>query len=188
VTIKLIALDIDGTLLDSSSQLPGENLRAVVEARARGIEILLVTGRRFDFARSIGEQLPCELHLIVSNGSLIKSKMGETHQRLLLPSDSARRVLEATPDFRSGAAVVFDRPRAGQVVLEHADWDDPFRGGYFRRNREFITEVSPLTACLDGEDPIQVMYTGVCRTMRRAKQVLESLPIAGEYAVSPAQR
>ena len=184
VTIKLIALDIDGTLLDSSSELPDENMRAVVEARARGIEILLVTGRRFDFARSIGEQLPCELHLIVSNGSLIKSKMGETHQRLLLPSDSARRVLEATPDFRSGAAVVFDRPRAGQVVLEHADWDDPFRGGYFRRNREFITEVSPLTACLDGEDPIQVMYTGVCGTMRRAKQALEGLPIAGEYTLA----
>jgi Cof subfamily protein (haloacid dehalogenase superfamily) len=184
VPIKLIALDIDGTLLDSSSQLPGENIRAVVEARAQGIEILLVSGRRFDFARSIGEQLPCELHLIVSNGSLIKSKMGETLQRLLLPSDSARRVLEATPEFRSGAAVVFDRPRAGQVVLEHADWDDPFRGGYFRRNREFIAEVSPLTACLDGEDPIQVMYTGMCRTVRQAKQALEALPIAGEYTLA----
>jgi Cof subfamily protein (haloacid dehalogenase superfamily) len=184
VPVKLIALDIDGTLLDSNAHLPDENRSAIVEAAARGIEITLVTGRRFDFARSIAEQLPCDLHLIVSNGSLIKSKDGETHQRLLLTSATARRVLEATPEFRPGAAVVFDRPRAGQVILERVDWDDPFRGGYFRRNREFIAEVAPLTACLDGEDPIQVMYVGACESMRAAKQALETISIAGEYTLA----
>jgi len=184
VPVKLIALDIDGTLLDSNAHLPDENRSAIVEAAARGIEITLVTGRRFDFARSIAEQLPCELHLIVSNGSLIKSKDGETHQRLLLTSATARRVLEATPEFRPGAAVVFDRPRAGQIILERVDWDDPFRGGYFRRNREFIAEVAPLTACLDGEDPIQVMYVGACESMRAAKQALETISIAGEYTLA----
>jgi Cof subfamily protein (haloacid dehalogenase superfamily) len=184
VPVKLIALDIDGTLLDSDAHLPDENRRAIVEAAARGIEITLVTGRRFDFARSIAEQLPCELHLIVSNGSLIKSKAGETQQRLLLPSDSARRVLEATPEFRSAAAVVFDRPRAGQVILERVDWDDPVRGGYFRRNREFIAEVAPLTRCLDGEDPIQVMYVGACQMIGAAKKALEAMSIAGEYTLA----
>ena len=182
--VKLIALDIDGTLLDSNAHLPDENRSAIVEAAARGIEITLVTGRRFDFARSIAEQLPCELYLIVSNGSLIKSKDGETHQRLLLTSATARRVLEATPEFRPGAAVVFDRPRAGQVILERVDWNDPFRGGYFRRNREFIAEVAPLTACLDGEDPIQVMYVGACESMRAAKRALETISIAGEYTLA----
>ncbi|MGH7837967.1 MAG: HAD family hydrolase, partial [Candidatus Binataceae bacterium] len=58
--IKLIALDIDGTLLDSSSQLSEANKEAIVESAARGIEIVLVSGRRFDFTRPIAAQLPCE--------------------------------------------------------------------------------------------------------------------------------
>lgn len=184
MAIKLIAMDIDGTLLDGQSRLPEENSRAIVEAASRGIEIALVTGRRFDFARAIAESLPCDLHLIVSNGALIKSKGGETHQRLLLPIGTARRVLEATPEFRAHAGVLFDRPFARQVIFERIDWDEPLRGDYFRRNREHIAEVAPLTDCLDGEDPIQVMFTGPCDRMRKAKSVLEALPTASEYALA----
>ncbi len=148
MAIKLIAMDLDGTLLDSESKVPEENLRAIAEAVARGIEIVIVTGRRYHSARLVTDALPCPLHLIVNNGSLIKNKAGETHQRSLLPAATARRVLEATPEFRRWASVVFDRPRENQVIMEEVDWDDPFRGGYFRRSREFIAQVSPLTDCL----------------------------------------
>lgn len=180
-------MDIDGTLLDSQGRLPEENRRAIAEAATRGIEIVLITGRRFDFARGIADALPCDLHLIVNNGSLIKSKSGETHQKLLLASGTARRVLEATPEFRAGAAVVFDRPGGKQVILERIDWEDPLRGGYFRRNREFLAESDPLTACLDGEDPIQVMYVGGCRPVRAAMQALENLAFAREYTLALAE-
>ena len=184
MAIRLIAMDIDGTLLDSRGQVPEENARTVGEAASRGIEIVLVTGRRFDFARPIADALPCDLHLIVNNGALIKSKDGETHQRLLLPSATARRVLEAMPEFRDIAAVVFDRPRERQVIMERVDWDDPQRGGYFRRNRAFIAEVEPLVDCLNGEDPIQVMYTGPCEPMRQIMRRLEVLPMAGEFTLA----
>ena len=59
--VKLLAMDIDGTLLDSQWRVPEANLRAVCEAAERGIEVLLVTGRRFDFALPVAQQLPCEL-------------------------------------------------------------------------------------------------------------------------------
>lgn len=182
--IRLIAMDIDGTLLDSRTELPQNNARAIAEAAARGIEILLVTGRRFDFARHVADALSCDLHLIVNNGALIKSKTGQTHQRLLLPAETARQVIELTPEFRSDAAVFFDRPRARQVILERVDWDDPIRGGYFRRNREYIAEVAPLASCLDGDDPIQIMYVGACRKMREAKRALEQLPIAAAFTLA----
>jgi Cof subfamily protein (haloacid dehalogenase superfamily) len=182
--IKLIAMDIDGTLLDSRTQLPEENARAIGEAAARGIAIALVTGRRFDFARGVADALPCDLHLIVNNGAIIKSKRGDTHQQLLLPIGTARRVLEATPEFRAEASVVFDRPRERQVILERINWDDPVRGPYFRRNREFIAEVAPLISCLDGDDPIQVMFVGACRRMREAKRALEALPFAQEFSLA----
>src|ERR1700721_2363796 len=87
----MIAMDIDGTLLDSHGQMPEKNARAVAEAASRGIEIVLVTGRRFDFARPIADALPCDLHLIVNNGALAKSRNGTTHLRYMLPAETARR-------------------------------------------------------------------------------------------------
>ena len=182
--MKMIAMDIDGTLLDSRGQASAENVRAVAEAAGRGIEIVIVTGRRFDFARPILDALECDFHMIVNNGALIKSKEGRTLQRHLLPSGTARQVLESMPDLRPAAAVIFDRERRDQVVMEHIDWDDPYRGGYFRRNREYLAEVSPLTDALDGTDPIQVMFSGQFQPMRAAKEMLEGLPIASEYTLA----
>src|ERR1019366_2761575 len=95
--VRLIALDIDGTLLDDQSRLPEINRRAVAEAYARGIEIALVTGRRYDFAMPIARQFPCPMTMIVNNGALVKSSDGETHLIHLLPRAVANRVLEATP-------------------------------------------------------------------------------------------
>jgi Cof subfamily protein (haloacid dehalogenase superfamily) len=184
VPIKLIAMDIDGTLLDSRGQMPEKNARAVAEAGSRGIEIVLVTGRRFDFARPIADALQCDLHLIVNNGALIKSKNGETHQQFLLPRNTARKVLEATAEFRAITGVVFDRPLERQVIFEKVNWDDPSRGGYFRRNRAYIAEVSPLVDCLNGEDPIQVLYTGACQPIRSAMRQLAALPIAAGFTLA----
>ncbi|HEV2182400.1 MAG TPA: Cof-type HAD-IIB family hydrolase [Candidatus Acidoferrales bacterium] len=181
--VRLIAMDIDGTLLDSRHELPAANREAIVEAHARGIEIMLVTGRRFDFARLISEQLPCELTLVVNNGALIKSKVGETHLRHLLPRALAREVLAATADFRSGAAVVFDRVRERQLIFERIDWHDPVSGGYYQRNREFIAECVPLENSLD-EDPIQVMFVGSVARMRAAHLALKSMQRVSDFSTA----
>ena len=180
----MIAMDIDGTLLNSSTQLPEENLRAIVEAAGRGIEILLVTGRRFDFARSVSDLLPCDLHLIVNNGALIKTKSGETHQRLLLPAEVARRVVEALPQYRAEAAVVFDRPGEKQVFLESINYDDPYRGRYFRRNSQHIGEIRPLGDCFNGEDPIQVGFVGRVEVIRAVQRELCALPFCAAFTVA----
>lgn len=181
--VRLIAIDIDGTLLDSRWHLPEANRKAIADAVERGIEVALVTGRRFDFALPIALQLCCPLTMIVNNGALIKSKDGRTHLRHLLPRETARNVLLATPEFRAEAAVVFDRPRENQVIFEQLDWEDPARKGYLERNREFIAQVSPLADCLT-EDPIQVMFTGPVERMREAEALLRSLPIAGRFALA----
>src|SRR5579863_2885062 len=157
--VRLIALDIDGTLLDEHSRLPAINRDAVADAAARGIEIALVTGRRYDFALPIARQFPCPLTMIVNNGAVVKSSTGETLFLNLLARGIAGRVLDAAADFREMASVCFNRPREHQVIYERIDWRDPLRQGYFERNREFISEMSPLRDCLT-EDPIQVMFTG----------------------------
>ena len=181
--VRFIALDIDGTLLDGASALPDANRRAVEAAVAEGIEVALVTGRRFDFALPIALQFACPLTMIVNNGALVKSKDGATHLRHLLDRETARAVLQHTLEFRDGAAVVFDRPSADQVIYESIDWENPQRKSYFLRNREFMSQVSPLEDCLT-EDPIQVMFTSTVESMRRVEKKLGSAPGRERFALA----
>jgi hypothetical protein len=184
VQVKLIAMDIDGTLLDSQSRLSPENVAAICEAASSGIEIVIVTGRRFHSARWTVDAIGCNYHVIATNGALVKSKDGNTLQRDLLPVETARRVLEATEEFRPCAGVIFDRPRERQVVFEKIDWNGAYIGPYLSRHREFVAEIAPLTDCLETEDPLEVMFLGDCETLARAMKLLESLPFAGEYTLA----
>lgn len=181
--VRLIALDIDGTLLDSRQQVPEVNRRAIAEAVARGIEVALVTGRRYNFALPIAEQVPAPLTMILNNGAVVKSKDGTTHLVHLLPKESALLVLRATPQFRDGTAVQFNRNGSRQVIFERVDWDDPVRKNYLLRNREYLAEVSPLEDCLT-EDPIQVMFTGAIEPMRAVAELLDELPPANRFSVA----
>ncbi|HTV57487.1 MAG TPA: Cof-type HAD-IIB family hydrolase [Verrucomicrobiae bacterium] len=182
--IRLIAMDLDGTLLNSSSEVSDRNRRAVEEAASRGIEIVLITGRRFDFARPIAEKLGIDLHLIASNGAIIKALDGTTLHRALLPVSVARGVLESTREFREYASVVFDRPKERQVIMERVNWDDPVRGAYLRKTREYLAVVDPLENCLDGEDPVQVAFSGPVAPMRGIYSHLGSLAAASEYGLA----
>ncbi|MGB6547113.1 MAG: Cof-type HAD-IIB family hydrolase [Candidatus Acidiferrales bacterium] len=187
MAIQLIALDIDGTLLDSKWQVSDRNLRAIADATKRGIEVALVTGRRYTFALPIASKIPSPLTLILNNGAVVKSRDGETLLSHSLPRQIARSVLLATPEFREGTAVHFDRTLDRQVIYERIDWNDPTRRSYFERNREFLAEVSPLERCLDEDitaDPIQVMFTGPVARMREAASKLGALAHGGP----PAER
>jgi Cof subfamily protein (haloacid dehalogenase superfamily) len=180
--IKLIALDIDGTLLNSRWEVSPANQSAIAEATSRGIEVVIVTGRRYDFALPVVRQINSPLTMIVNNGALVRSSDGHTHLRHLLTRDTARQVLEATQPWRSATAVVFDRLKANQVMLESIDWSDPTRGGYYTRNREYLAEASPLENCLT-DDPIQVMFTGQVVPMREAEQALNSAPFRSSFSL-----
>ena len=181
--IRLIALDIDGTLLNSRFEVSGPNRSAIAEATSRGIEVALVTGRRYDFALPVAKQIESPLTMIVNNGAMVRTSDGETRVRHLLPKETAFRVLRVTEPWRDGTAVVFDRPKANQVMLQSIDWNDATRGGYYKRNREFLAEAHPLESCLT-EDPIQVMFTGAVSPMREAELVLREVQFGQEFALA----
>lgn len=183
MAIRLIALDIDGTLLDSRWQLSEANRAAIEKAARRGIEVALVTGRRYDFAMPVAQKLDSPLIMIVNNGALIRSKEGQTHLRHLLPRSTAEKVLHLTRPWREGAAVIFDRPRENQLMLETLDPDDSLRYAYYSRNKEFIGIAKPLESSLT-EDPIQVMLSGNVDPMREAEAVLRGAAFAEEFALA----
>src|SRR3974377_1572374 len=180
MAIRLIALDIDGTLLNSRFEVSPANSAAIGEATRRGIEVAIVTGRRYDFALPVVQQIDSPVTMMVNNGAVIRTSDGKTHLRHLLPKETARLVLNATTAGRDCAAVVFDRPQENQVILESIDWSDPTRGSYYTRNRKFLAEASPLESCLD-EDPIQVMFTGSMEAMRQVEQTLMATAFSGNF-------
>jgi Cof subfamily protein (haloacid dehalogenase superfamily) len=183
MAIRMIALDIDGTLLGSDWKVSPANCAAIHEASRRGIEVALVTGRRYDFALPVAEQISSPLTMIVSNGALLRTNDGRTHLRHLLPLNTALRVLEVTRAWRDITAVVFDRPVNKQVILEKIDWEDLARVPYYTRNREFLAEVRPLEDCLD-EDPIQVMFAGKVKAIREAESRLRDVQFCNEFTLA----
>lgn len=179
--IRLIGIDVDGTLLDSRGRLPEANRDAIHEAVEAGIHIALVTGRSYPYARPVAERLPSSLFLIVSNGAIERAMDGGVLARRLLDRDVARAVLGATLPHRDAAALIFDRDAERQLVYETMDWEHPGRRRYWARNRSLIVQSIPLEAAL-AEDPIQVMFNGAVDAMAALAEVLRRE--ASEFAVS----
>jgi Cof subfamily protein (haloacid dehalogenase superfamily) len=182
--IRLLAIDIDGTLLDSRGRLPDAHRDALVEAAAAGVEVALVTGRSFHFTGPVADLLPIPLTLIVNNGAVVKRKTGETELRHVLTRDAARRVLDETHHLEDSVALVFDRPDERQIVFERMDWSHPNRRGYYEKNKAFIAATgTPLREVLT-EDPIQVMFNGSVEPMRALVASLRAMPIADQFSVA----
>jgi Cof subfamily protein (haloacid dehalogenase superfamily) len=179
--IRLIGIDVDGTLLDTRGQIPQANVDAIHDAVRAGIAVALVTGRSYPFVRPIAEPLPSAITLIVSNGAVERGMDGSRFARRLLDRDIARAVLDSTRPFRHAAALVFDRDADRQVMFETMDWEHPGRKAYWARNQSLIAQSVPLEDALI-EDPIQVMFNGGVETMRALVEELRAE--AGEFAVS----
>ena len=185
--IRLLAVDIDGTLLDSRARVPDAHREALVDASARGVDVVLATGRSFHFTQPIADLLPIPLTLIVNNGALVKARDGATVMQHLLARDVARRVLEETAWYEEDVALVFDRPinrAARQMVYDRMDWSHPNRRGYFEKNQAFIARSSVPLADTLTEDPIQVMFNGSVEPMRALVTLLRAMDVADQFSVA----
>lgn len=181
--VRLIAIDIDGTLLDSRGRLPDINRDAVRSAVEAGVEVTLVTGRTFHHARPVGTALSDRVPLIVSNGALMKQTDGKTLHRQLLDPKVTKEIIVKVREHRSGAALIFDREGPGQYLFEGIDWQHPQRRRYYELNQQFMTEHSPLEDGLT-ERPLQLAFTGGLEEMRRLAVIVSHLDVADQVTVT----
>src|SRR5260370_37332605 len=100
-SIRLLASDIDGTLLNPQFQISEDDLNALRRAHAAGIEIVLVTGRRPTCALPIATQLGFDSWLISSNGGVTRALSGHTLHRALMPPGTCRELCVAMQEFPS---------------------------------------------------------------------------------------
>ena len=182
--IRLLAIDIDGTLLDPNFEISAANLAALGRAHESGIEIILVTGRRHAFAFPIAERLGFydKLWLISSNGAITRSFTGETFHRDLLPAETARRLAAEMKAFRGNLVVTFDQETKGALVLEHTRELTGSIQRWLKNNMEFIDFVIPIENALT-RDPVQAMFCGGVERMRQAQTALVASDLKPDVTV-----
>ncbi len=174
-SIRLLATDIDGTLLNPQFQISEGDLQALRRAHAVGIEVVLVTGRRHSFALPIAKQLGFDLWLISSNGAVTRSLSGETFHRDMMPAETCRRLCGAMQEFRGNTVLTFDQETKGAIVLERLDELGASIRRWLEKNMEYIEFVVPVERALV-KDPVQAMF---CGTMARMTEALLALASAG---------
>jgi len=177
-SLRLIAIDIDGTLLNPEFQISETDLATLRRVHAQGIEIILVTGRRHTFALPIAQQLGFDLWLISSNGAITRSLAGETFHRDLLPEETCRELVRVMQEFRGQTVLTFDSNGPGTIVIERLDALEGSIQRWLEKNMQYIQFVVPIENALT-TDPVQVMFCGPVAHMQRVLQVLGScgLPI-----------
>jgi Cof subfamily protein (haloacid dehalogenase superfamily) len=181
-SIRLIATDIDGTLLNPQFQISQGDLAALRRAHAADIEIVLVTGRRHMFALPIAQQLGFDLWLISSNGAVTRSLAGETFHRDLMPLALCRELCGAMQDFRGNTVLTFDKETRGAIVLERLDELSASIRRWLEKNMQYIEFVVPLENSLV-TDPVQTMFCGSMARMAEALQAMEATGMGNRMTV-----
>jgi hydroxymethylpyrimidine pyrophosphatase-like HAD family hydrolase len=162
---RLLALDIDGTLLGSDKGVSERTRAAIAAAHARGVRLVLLTGRRYPAARRVAETLGHDVPLVLHNGALIVE---------------AGSVLRCRPLGRAAAASAVRLGRAqgaepvihagqrgeGRLLIERVSPGNKLLVDYLDRSGADVVRVADLlTELLLGEDPMQVMFAGAAAAM-----------------------
>ena len=195
-SIRLIAIDLDGTLLGDDGRVSTRNLAALYAAQAHGIQLAIATGRRHSFAMRVLRPLGLDDNsiLISSNGTVTRTLGASTSQpsaapipsRLLarthLPHATALWLCEAIrgegdEDFRNAFVLTFDRTQPdgedsrGALVVERLDHLTASISRWMAANEPYLVQVQPIERALaDASDPpIQAMLCGTLERMARAE-------------------
>ena len=173
--VRLLGVDIDGTLLNPEFKISPGDLAALRRAHGAGVEVVLVTGRRHTFALPIAQQLGFDLWLISSNGAVTRSLSGETFHRDLLPAETCLRLCERMRDFRGNTVLTFDQEEKGAIVLEHMTELSSSIQRWLEKNLQYIDFVIPIENAIT-RDPVQAMF---CGSIPRMQQALATLAASG---------
>ncbi len=195
---RIIALDLDGTLLNSSGQVSPRNRSALQLAQTSGAEIVISTGRRHSFAMHVLRDLGLNpgSALISSNGAVIRTIGSQLVHRTHLPLSTVRWLCAYLAEYRNCLVLTFDLTgptgddSRGALVVENIDQIHSSIGHWMRANERYIVQTNPIEEALQpGKDlPIQMMVCGPIEGMQRAEQRLAQHPLVapvGEQELPP---
>jgi Cof subfamily protein (haloacid dehalogenase superfamily) len=179
--VRLLALDIDGTLLNSRKEISPRNHAAIASAQAMGVRLALITGRRYPAARRIAELLTGDPALVLHNGSLVVENAIPIRVRPL-SRFTAAAVVRFGRSQGADPVVHFGYRGEGLLYVETTTPSHTLLAYYLDRSHPDVRVVPDLEATLlaESQDPLQVMFGGAMEEMKKL-----ALGIAG--AGFPAQ-
>jgi Cof subfamily protein (haloacid dehalogenase superfamily) len=180
MAISFLALDLDGTLLDSRGHISERNRLAIDNAREHGVRVALVTGRRFRDSRPVALELGLDIPLISHNGALTKHAATlQTVSILPLPLDAAREALRVGREAGADALLSDDHEGLGVLVYDHLRGENTAAHKYVSWARRIhgeeganaVQQVDSLEDYLDHE-PIHLAFSGTCKEMDQLEEIL----------------
>lgn len=179
--IRIIALDLDGTLLDSEKRLSEVNRAALERAAKKGILIVPTTGRFFGMMPPAVRDLPFVRYAITINGAQVYDRETDTAiVRDEIPLDMALGVMEVLDRFD----VIYDCYRQNwgwmTAALQEKAADYATNEHYLKMVREFRKPVSELKAHLkatanDGDVQKIMLFARNTQVSDLSSQVLDAI-------------
>jgi Cof subfamily protein (haloacid dehalogenase superfamily) len=181
--IKLLALDLDGTLLNSSGKIPEANKQAIRKAEEKGVLVTIATGRRFRDARPLGLELELNAPLITHNGALLKYAGNlETVAVSLLANETIEEILRVGRDFGADAMLSCDPHGKGTLLYDRISDENISLQKYIKWSRTMhgdeaekaVRHVESLEEILDEIETVHVSFSGKCAPMAHLAIILEN--------------
>jgi len=156
--IKMIVIDIDGTLLDPEGEITERTRAAVQEARQAGIVVTLATARRYCNTVQIARELDLECSLIVSDGAMIagypQATVMQTHP---LRSQVARQAVELFVRYNLQPVVHPDTGLQEEIWTGPIDKDNLWLEAYFSVYTEQVHRMPYEKLGAGHPDPLRVV-------------------------------
>ena len=92
--IKLIASDMDGTLLNSKHKISKENLEAIKKAEGMGIKFAIATGRIYEDVKPLLEESDLKCQCIVLNGGQYIDEEGNVLEGIYIEKEKASEIID----------------------------------------------------------------------------------------------
>ena len=173
--VRVLALDIDGTLLNSHKEISPRNHAAIAAARSAGVRIALITGRRYPAARKIADLIPGDPVLVLHNGGLVMENSVAIRVCPLARS-SAIAVVAFAKGAGADPVVHFGHRGEGLLYVESASPSHTLLAYYLSRSHPDVRVVPNLETALaaDRDDPLQVMFGGSMNEMGELAAAIEA--------------
>lgn len=125
--IKLVAMDMDGTLLNSAKQLPEENRKTIEEYSQKGVEFAFCTGRVMNEMQLISGELPSVKYAITCNGAYVNDMTADNSENEIfsdtLPIGEVKKLYTTLESM--GTKMMFELQADGVVYAEKYCIDNP---------------------------------------------------------------
>ncbi|MBS1792415.1 MAG: HAD family phosphatase [Acidobacteria bacterium] len=180
--IKLLALDLDGTLLDSRGKISEKNKKAIRRAEERGVLVTIATGRRFRDARPVALEAEFNAPIVTHNGALLKfAENFETVAFSLIDPETCREIIRVgrlcggdalvSADPHGPGTLLYDRISAENLPLrKYIAWSRSLHGA---GAEDSVRHVDDLDAVIDRTEVVHVSFSGGCRAMNEMQAILE---------------